>query len=381
MTVYLDYNATTPIREAVLNEMLPYLGSGFGNPSSAHHPGRMAKEAVEHARSRIAKAAGCQPSQVVFTGCGTEANNLFIKGLAASLKPAGICISSIEHPSIAKPAKSVEKSGWKLRRIAVDSEGLLDMKDAENAFSAPCSMASVMLANNETGVVQDVKGIAEMANAARIWMHTDAVQAFGKIPVDFSSLGVHAMTLSAHKIYGPKGIGALIVDRRLPLMPLLEGGGQESGLRSGTENVAAIVGFGAAAEIAVSRMQELMRNTLSLKERLVRELSGMGAVLFSQGAASLPNTLYFSFPGMEGGTLVSEMDRAGFAIASGSACASGATEPSGTLLAMGIDPELARGAVRVSLGEENSDAQVSDFLSALNAVISRLSGMMQRLHA
>ncbi|HQT25666.1 MAG TPA: cysteine desulfurase family protein [Burkholderiales bacterium] len=380
MTVYLDFNATTPIRGAVLDEMLPWLKSGFGNPSSSHCLGRAAREALENARSRVASAVGCKTREVVFTSGGTEANNLFIKGLASALSPSRICVSSIEHPSIAKPARSLERSGWTVHSIAVDESGRLDMRDAENAFAAG-GIASVMLANNECGVVQDIGKIAEMARSGRTWMHTDAVQAFGKMPLDFHALGVDAMTISAHKIYGPKGIGALIVDRRLPIMPLVEGGGQESDLRSGTENVAAIVGFGAAAEIAVYRMTALMEGVFLLKEKLASALSEMGAVLFSGNVPALPNTLYFAFQGIDGGTLVTEMDRAGYAVASGSACSSGATEPSAALLAMGVNPDLARGAVRVSLGEGSSDEQISGFVAALKSTVSRLSRMMKRLQA
>ncbi len=380
MSVYLDFNATTPVREEVLDEMLPWLRSGFGNPSSSHYLGRAAREAMEHARSRVADAVGCEPREVIFTSGGTEANNLFIKGLASSLPPSRISISSIEHPSIAKPARSLTRSGWSLHAISVDENGLLDMDDAGNAFSEG-GIASIMFANNECGVVQDIRRIAEMAKSGRTWMHTDAVQAFGKIPLDFKALGVHAMSLSAHKIYGPKGAGALIVDGRLPMMPILEGGGQESGLRSGTENVAAIAGFGAAAEIAVSRMAALTEAVASLNGKLASALAAMGAVLFSRNVPALPNTLYFAFEGLDGGTLVTEMDRAGFSVASGSACSSGATEPSSTLLAMGVNPDLARGAVRVSLGEGVVDEQVSAFIAALKSTISRLSGMMRRLQA
>lgn len=375
MPVYLDYNATTPVGEEVLDAMLPHLRTGFGNPSSSHTFGRAAKEAVHNARSQVAEAVGCQSSQVVFTSGGSEANNLFVKGAAGYLKPATIAISSIEHPSIMKPAASLTRSGWLLRKISVDADGLLDMGDAESALSSPSSMVSVILANNETGIIQDVAKVAEMARSSGAWMHTDAVQAFGKIPLDFSSLGVHAMTISAHKIYGPKGVGALIVDKRLALMPLVEGGGQESGLRSGTENVAAIVGFGVAAMLAKTRILDYARHVECLKKKLESALLDMGAVLFSRGVPCLPNTAYFSFAGIDGGTLVLEMDRAGFAIASGSACSSGATEPSETLLAMGVSPDLARGAVRVSLGAGSHDSHVADFVAALKAALRRLSGM------
>ena len=375
MPVYLDYNATTPVGEEVLDGMLPYLRTGFGNPSSSHTFGRVAREAVHKARTQVAEAVGCQSSQVIFTSGGSEANNLFIKGAAGYLKPATIAISSIEHPSVMKPAVSLTRSGWLLRKIPVDADGLLDMRDADSALSSPSCMVSVMLANNETGIIQDVAKVAEMARSRGAWMHTDAVQAFGKIPLNFSSLGVHAMTISAHKVYGPKGVGALIVDKRLALMPLVEGGGQESGLRSGTENVAAIVGFGVAAMLAKTRILDYARHVECLKKKLESALQDMGAVLFSRGAPCLPNTTYFSFVGIDGGTLVLEMDRAGFAIASGSACSSGATEPSETLLAMGVSPDLARGAVRVSLGAESHDSHVADFVTALKAALRRLSSM------
>ncbi len=378
MPVYLDYNATSPMETEVLDGMLPYLRTGFGNPSSLHAFGRVAREAVHNARSQVAEAVGCQSSQVIFTSGGSEANNLFIKGAAGYLKPGTIAISSIEHPSIVKPAASLIRAGWLLRKISVDAEGLLDISDAESALSSPSSpscMVSVMLANNETGVIQDVSKVAEITRSRGAWMHTDAVQAFGKIPLNFHSLGVHAMTISAHKICGPKGVGALIVDKRLALMPLVEGGGQESGLRSGTENVAAIVGFGVAAMRAKNRLLNYARHVECLKKKLESALQDMGAVLFSRGAPRLPNTSYFSFAGIDGGTLVIEMDRAGFAIASGSACASGATDPSETLLAMGVSPDLARGAVRVSLGAESDDSHVADFVTALKAALRRLSTM------
>jgi cysteine desulfurase len=379
MPVYLDCNATTPVGEEVLEAMLPYLRAGFGNPSSAHSFGRMAREAVENARSQIASALGCASSQVIFTSCGSEANNHFIKGLAGYVKPSQIAVSAIEHPSVSKSAESLARSGWTVRKIRVDEKGVVDMHDAEAAMSAPTGMLSVMLANNETGAVQNIGMLSEMARSRKIWMHTDAVQAFGKIPFDFPSLGVHAMTISSHKIYGPKGAGALILDKRLSLNPLIDGGGQESGLRSGTENVAAIVGFGVAAMLARTRQEHFASSMAKMKLHLEEALRGMGAVFFSDAARTLPNTAYFSFPGIEGGTLVSEMDRMGFAIASGSACSSGKTEPSGTLLAMGISPELARGAVRVSLGLENTDAHIAGFLEAMHRTLDRLSSMASRI--
>jgi cysteine desulfurase len=370
--VYLDHNATTPLDERVLAVMLPYLREQFGNASSRHEFGTLARKAVDHAREQVAALVGVQPVQVVFTSGGTEANNAFIKGAAGMLKPAQIAVSAIEHPCIAKPAKELTRSGWKLRKLAVDSDGVIDLADVNAALATPTGIVSVMLANNETGVIQDVAAVAECARAAKAWMHTDAVQALGKIPVDFTALNVHAMTVSAHKIYGPKGVGALVLDKRIELKPLISGGGHEQGLRSGTENVAGIVGFGAACEIAGARMREVAPRLNELREQLERGLRGMGAVIFGSAAPRVPNTSYFAFPGIEGETLVIELDSAGFAVASGAACSSTSTEPSATLLAMGVAPEVARGAVRLSLGLSNTPAHIEAFLKALDGTVAKL---------
>jgi cysteine desulfurase len=293
------------------------------------------------------------------------------------MKPGRIVVSAIEHPCVTRPAQDLVRQGWKLRKLATDVQGRVDLGDAEAALCEPTDLVSVMLANNETGVVQPVSAIAAMAREKRAWMHTDAVQALGKIPVDFEALGVHAMTLSAHKIYGPKGIGALVVDKRLELKPIIHGGGHESGMRSGTENVPAIVGFGAACELAARRMDALAQRTRDLRDRAEKGAANMGAQIFGRGAERISNTTYFAFPGIDGETLVIELDRAGFAVASGAACSSTSTEPSATLLAMGVAPELARGAVRVSFGAQNTAGEVEDFLQALGATVSRL----QRLTA
>jgi len=370
--VYFDHNATTPLDDRVLEAMLPYLRGQFGNASSRHEFGTVARKAVDRAREQVAALIGVQPVQVIFTSGGTEANNLFIKGAAACLKPTQIAVSAIEHPCVAKPAQELTRAGWKLRKLAVTREGGTDLADVETALGGPTGLVSVMLANNETGVIQDVAAVAERARAAGAWMHSDAVQALGKIAVDFEALKVHAMTLSAHKIYGPKGAGALVVDKRLELRPLLSGGGHERGLRSGTENVPAIVGFGAACELTASRMSELGPRLAALRERLERGLKELGATIFGAAAARIPNTSYFAFRGMDGEALVIELDKVGYAVAAGAACSSAGTEPSATLLAMGVQPELARGAVRFSLGAANTTQQVDEFLGALAGVVTRL---------
>ena len=369
--VYLDHNATTPLDERVLAAMLPYLREQYGNASSRHEFGTLARKAVNQAREQVAALVGVQAAQVVFTSGGTESNNAFIKGAAGMLKPGRLAVSAIEHPCVAKPAQELARAGWQLRKLAVDSAGRIDLADVAQALKEPTGMVSVMLANNETGVIQDAAAVAALARAAGAWMHTDAVQALGKIAVDFNALDVHAMTLSAHKIYGPKGVGALVLDKRIELKPLVSGGGHEQGLRSGTENVAGIVGFGAACELAGQRLRELAPRLAALRAQFERGLHGMDAVIFGAGAPRVPNTSYFAFPGVEGETLVVELDKAGYAVASGAACSSANPEPSATLLAMGVAPELARGAVRLSLGVQNTPQQVDAFLRALEGVLGR----------
>ena len=378
--VYFDHNATTPLDERVLVAMLPVLKDQHGNASSRHEFGTVARKAVDDAREQVAALVGVQSVQVIFTSGGTEANNLFIKGAAGYLKPAQVAVSAIEHPCVAQPAQELLRQGWTLRKLAVTRQGTIDLTDVDAALATRTGIVSVMLANNETGVIQDVAAVGERARRAKAVMHTDAVQALGKMPVDFNALNVSAMTLSAHKIYGPKGAGALVVDKRLELRPLLSGGGHERGMRSGTENVPAIVGFGAACELAAGRMNDLNKHVQALRERLEHGLAGMGAVIFGAGATGggatrVPNTSYFALQGIDGEALVIELDKVGYAVAAGAACSSTSSEPSATLLAMGVAPGVARGAVRFSLGAANTAQQVDGFLTALAAVAQRLRRM------
>ncbi len=373
--VYFDHNATTPLDERVLAAMLPFLKDQHGNASSRHEFGTVARKAVDDAREQVAALVGVQPAQVIFTAGGTEANNLFIKGAAGYLKPSQIAVSAIEHPCVAKPAQELTRQGWTLRKLAVTRQGTIDLADVDAALATNTGIVSVMLANNETGVIQDVAAVGERARRAKAVMHTDAVQALGKIAVDFNALNVSAMTISAHKIYGPKGAGALVVDKRLELRPLLSGGGHERGLRSGTENVPAIAGFGVACELAAGRITDLGKQLQILRERLERGLTGMGATIFGAGAVRVPNTSYFALQGIDGEALVIELDKVGYAVAAGAACSSTSSEPSATLLAMGVAPAVARGAVRFSLGAGNTAEQVDGFLAALAAVAQRLRQM------
>jgi cysteine desulfurase len=378
--VYLDHNATAPMQAAVLAAMLPYFGSNFGNASSRHEYGRAARRAIDEARQRVAFAVGAHPTEVIFTSGGSEANNLFIKGVAAIFEPGTLAISAIEHPCVREPAKALKRQGWRLREIAVDADGRLASADFSAAMADKPALVSVMLANNETGAIQDVAQLAAVAQSrsSGAWFHSDAVQALGKIPLDFRSLnaaGVHALTLSAHKLGGPKGAGALIVDKRVDLAPLIAGGGHERGLRSGTENVPAIVGFGVACVEAMARLQETSQRLRSLRAELERGLAAQSANIFALAAERLPNTVYFSLPGFDGETLVGKLDRAGFAIASGAACSSANPEPSHVLLAMGVEPALARGAVRVSLGAETTSAEIAAFLQALSVTVTNLQSL------
>ena len=375
---YLDHNATTPLDAGVLEAMLPYLKDRYGNPSSRHEYGRAARAAVDAARQQVAAAVGAHPTEVVFASGGSEANNLFIKGAAACLKPGTVAVSAIEHPCVREPALDLKRLGWDVREIAVDAEGCVAATDFAAALSQKPALVSVMLANNETGVLQDIPMLAAQARAAQAWFHTDAVQALGKVKVDFRALnaaGVNALTISAHKIHGPKGAAALVLDKRIELKPLISGGGQERNLRSGTENVAAIVGFGAACALAVARLEADAVRLAALRERLEEGLAGMGATVFSRNAPRLPNTTFFALAGIDGETLVAQLDRAGFACASGSACSSVSPEPSHTLLAMGVAPDLAKGALRVSLGRANAEEDVARFLQALGETVKKLKAM------
>lgn len=370
--VYLDHNATTPLHPAVREAMLPWLGERFGNASSRHEYGRAARKAIDEARAQVAAAVNAHPTEVIFTSGGSEANNLFIKGAAAVQKPGLVAVSAVEHPCVREPARQLGKAGWRFVEIAVDGEGRVDVPAFAQVLADKPRLVSVMLANNETGVLQDVAALAAQVKAGGGWMHCDAVQALGKIPLDFRALGVHGLSLSAHKVQGPLGAGALIVDKRVELAPLIAGGGQERNLRSGTENVMAIVGFGKACELAAAGIEERARRLGELRERLEAGLVHMGAQIFSAAAARLPNTSFFALAGIDGETLVGKLDRAGFAVASGSACSSANPEPSHTLTAMGVEAGLARSAVRVSLGGGSSEQDIDGFLKTLGENLAGL---------
>ena len=371
--IYLDNNSTTLLDPRVLEAMLPYMQHQYGNATSRHLFGRAARQALDQAREQVAEACGAHPSQVTFTASGTEANNFAIQGMAGNNENAKqVAVSAIEHPAVTRPAFALRENGYRIAVIAADNFGKVDHLSLDVALEKPTSLVSVMLANNETGVIQDIAKLAEIAKSKGALFHTDAVQALGKIAVDFESLGVHAMTVSSHKINGPQGAGALILDKRVDIKPLLHGGGQEKGLRSGTENVAAIVGFGTACALLKTERETRAKVTAQLRNAFELGLHDLGATIFGDKAARLANTSFFAFNEIEGETLVMALDRKGFSVASGSACSSDSTEPSHVLMAMGVAPDLARGAVRVSFGVKNTSDELNRFLAALQTEVQRL---------
>jgi cysteine desulfurase len=373
-TIYLDNNATTPVEERVLEAMMPYLKDQYANASSGHRLGREVRAAMDVAREQVAAFANAHPSQVVFTSGGTEANNMAVKGIAARLSPSLIALSSVEHSSVGEPVEALQKNGWSVAEIAVDHSGQIDEASLSAIVAQAPKIMAVMTANNETGVVQNITQVAEAAQACGAILLTDAVQAAGKIPLNFSSSGAQLMSLSAHKIYGPKGVGALIVDKAVDMEPLLHGGGHEKGRRAGTENVAAIVGFGKASELAASELAERQSHMRELQTHLEKRLTVdiPQLKIFGQQAERLPNTTFFAMPGLDGETLLMALDQAGLAVSSGSACGTGDVEPSHVLLAMGIDAGLARSAVRVSTGKDTSRDEIDHFTKRLKEQIQVL---------
>jgi len=369
--IYLDHNATTPLDDRVVDAMLPYLRQFYGNASGVYRLGRLSRGAIDNAREQVAALVGARASEVIFTSGGTEANNMSLKGMAFSLKPGTIISGSTEHPSISEPVKFLKTQGWALSYLPVDGQtGRPDPSVISSHKASAGDIGTLMLANNETGVIHDTRPLAETLRSAGAFLHVDAVQAAGKIPVDFAATGAHTLTLSSHKLYGPKGVGALIADRTAPIQPLLHGGGQENDRRGGTENVAGIVGFGKAAELARQELDDRKSHTLMLRQQLEAGLRSLpGITLFAGHDQRLSNTAQFSVPGFDGETLVMRLDQLGFAVSSGSACASGGGEPSPVLLAMGVNEATARGAIRVSLGRGNTAEEVNQFIEALSCLM------------
>ena len=352
MRTYLDHNATSPLRTEAKQVMLAALDAG-GNASSVHAEGRAARKLLDDAREQVARAVGVIPPMVVFTSGGSEANNLALKGAPVER----LIVSAIEHPAVLEAAKASAKT---VEILPVDGNGLIDLAALEAMLKGPKALVSVMLANNETGVIQPVAEITRMAQGHLV--HTDAVQALGKVPVNFGLLGVDMMTLSAHKLGGPVGVGALVVRDGLALEPLIHGGGQELRRRAGTENIPAIAGFGAVAQMR-------LQNCRPLRDRLEAALEG--AVIFGRDVERLPNTTCFAYPGMSAETLLMAFDLEGIAVSSGSACSSGKVAKSHVLGAMGAAPEISKAAIRVSLGWDTTENHIDHFIAAWRKIVQR----------
>ncbi|WP_298135120.1 cysteine desulfurase family protein [Acidiferrobacter sp.] len=374
--IYLDYNATTPVAPEVVEAMLPFLREHFGNPSSAHPYGARAAKAIAQARRELAGLLGAQSEEIVFTGCATEANNLALRGVAQALRHKGrhIVTSSIEHPSVATPLQWLRSEGWDVTALPVDKFGCVLPENLKRALRDDTVLVSIMHANNEVGTIEPIAEFAAIAHARGALFHADAAQSVGKIPVDAGALGVDLLTVAGHKLYAPKGIGALYVRRGTPLHPVLMGAGQEGGLRPGTENVPHIVALGAAADLARRRLPEFAHRVRALRDRLHARLTEGFPELQLHGHPQhrLPNTLHVSFPGLDGRRLLDEAPE--IAASVGSACHEGGEAVSGVLAAMALSDSEARGAVRLSLGIPTKE----DDIDRAAALLIRAARGLQR---
>jgi cysteine desulfurase len=371
--IYFDHNATTYLRQEVVDLMLPYFRERFGNASSLHFFGQENRDAIDSARAHVASLINAEPEEVIFTSGGTESDNLAIRGALRArrrISPANHIVTSlIEHPAVLKTCRDLEEEGCRVSYVPCDKNGVVRLDLLEEAMASDTAVVSVMLANNETGVIQPIREISALARSRGAAFHVDAVQGAGKIPVDVDDLGVDLLSISAHKFYGPKGIGALYVRRGTALEPVYTGGSHECGLRPGTENIPGIVGLGEAARVSKEDLPREMERIGRLRDRLER---GALARVAGASAPRVPNTSSMIVARVEGEAITLRFSMLGFAISSGSACSSGANEPSYILTAMGFDPGIAQGGIRVSLGIVNTDEEVDAFLETFPQVVSRL---------
>jgi len=376
-TVYFDHAATTPVDPLVLEAMLPYFSEHYGNPSELHRLGREARAAVEAARAQVAAVLGAGEKEIVFTAGGTESDNLALFGSLARYQPGHLIVSAIEHPAVMEAARALNRLGWAVDFVPVDGDGIVDLDAYEQAFRDDTRLVSVMFANNVVGSVQPVATLARIAHERGALFHTDAVQAVGSVPVDVAELGVDMLSLSGHKLYGPKGIGALYVKRGTRLQPIVHGGGHERRLRSGTENVPGIVGLGVAMTIAAEQLPEVRPRLERLRDKLaagvierIPEVTYLG-----HPTERLPGNVSFSVRYVEGESMLLQLDSRGFMVSSGSACASGSLEPSHVVLALGLGAEEAHGSMRISLGRENTEEEADAFLEAFPLIVDKLRQM------
>ena len=377
--IYLDYAATTPVHPDVVKEMLPYFSEYYGNPSSIHSIGQEAREGVELARTRIAKLIGASPEEIVFTGGGSEADNFALMGIAFSKEKKGnhIITTTIEHHAVLETARFLQKKGLKVTYLKVDKDGLVDPMDVKYAITPKTILVSIMHANNEVGTIQPIAEISRITSEAGIYFHTDSVQTVGHLPVDVKKLNVDMMSMSAHKLYGPKGVGALYIKRGIRIMPLIHGGQQERGRRAGTENVPGIVGFGKAADIALKEVDTESARITSLRGKLIKGLTERIDHIRLNGhpVKRLPNNVNVSVEYVEGESLCLNLDLEGICSSTGSACSSSSAEPSHVLTALGMPPQLAHGSLRFSLGKWTTAGEIDRVIESLSRVVTKLRAM------
>ncbi|HLG25800.1 MAG TPA: cysteine desulfurase family protein [Candidatus Gracilibacteria bacterium] len=383
--IYLDHAAATPLDPVVFKKMEPFLNESYGNASSIHSQGRAARAAIEEARAVVAEHLGANPGEIIFTSGGTEANNWAIFGLAEGNKERGnhVITSVIEHESILEPCKQLERRGFKVRSVPVDSRGVIDPAGVGKAVTPKTVFASLMYANNEIGVVQDICALSRVLKKKNILFHTDACQATGYLPMDVQKLGVDALTLNSGKIYGPKGAGALYVRGKTRITPLLFGGGQEFRMRAGTENVAAIVGFAEALKLSFQRKEKETAQIKKLTEAFIRELLNIrGVQLNGDRRSRLPNNINVSVEGVSAESLLVRLDMEHIAASAGSACSSGASEPSHVLKAIGLSDKEVRSGIRFSLGRRTTAAEIEQTVAAIKDIIEELRSLRppQKIH-
>ena len=377
--IYLDYAATTPTHPEVMKEMLPFFNQIYGNPSSIYQLAQRAKGAVEEARKKVAELINAKPEEIIFTSGGTEADNLAIKGVAWANKKKGnhIITSKIEHHAVLNTCKWLEKQGFKVTYISVDKYGIINLDELKDSLTDKTILISIMHANNEVGTIQPLLEISKIAQRRGIYFHTDAVQTVGKVPTDVKESGVDLLSLSGHKLYGPKGVGALYIRKGVKVLPLIHGGHHERNKRAGTENVPGIVGLGKACELAAREMATERRKLKMLRDRLYKGLSEQieDIVLNGHPQNRLPGNLNICVKYVEGESMLINLDLEGICASSGSACTSGSLEPSHVLLAMGIPPEIAHGSLRFSLGRDTTEKEIDRVIEVLPPIVKKLRAM------
>jgi cysteine desulfurase len=374
--IYMDHSATSPVDPEIFKAMEPYFVNSYGNASTLYSLGREARKAMEDGRMKVASLIGADPTEVIFTSGGTESDNIAIKGTAYKLRKKGnhIITSNIEHPAVDETCKYLEKNGFEVTYLPAGEEGIVKVEDLEKAITDKTILITIMHANNEIGTVQPIKEIGEVARKYKIYFHTDAVQSVGKIPVNVDDLNVDMLSLSSHKLYGPKGIGALYVKKGVRLEPIIHGGGHEKGLRPGTENVAGIVGIGKACEIAEENMDENINKISSIRDKIIEKVLSEVEQSYLNGHPTkrLPNNINFRFTGIEGESLVLHLDAKGIAASTGSACSSKKLEPSHVLMALGLKEVDAHGSLRLTLGKENKDEEIDYVVESIKDTVSTL---------